>query len=135
MEINKWDTEWIEQKAELEARLKAVFGCSSFALTLEASIAGHGDPADPSKPQGNLLEETPYSKHPLLTVLYLEMGKIAPHASHNIHLNILLRIAIYFIAKVGISSSSQSTRAKSWLNLGLLAARIAGEFRSRGYGR
>ena len=102
MEINKWDTKWIEQKAELEARLKDVFGCSSFALTLEGSIANHEDPADPSKPQGKLLNETPYSKHPLLTILHLEMRKLASHASHNTHLNILLRVAIYSVAKVGI---------------------------------
>lgn len=102
MEINKWDTKWIEQKAELEARLKAVFGCSSIALTLEGSIAGHEDPADPSKRERNLLDETPYFKHPLLTVLHLEMEEIASDASHNAQLNILLRIAIYSIAKVGI---------------------------------
>ena len=119
MEINKWDAKWIEQKAELEARLKAVFGCSSFALTLEGSIADHEDPADPSKRQENLLEETPYSKHPLLTVLHLEMGEIASDASHNALLNILLRIAIYSIAKVGISKfllvHPSKTLAESWL--------------------
>ena len=119
MEINKWDDKWIEQKAKLEARLKAFFGCSSFALTLEGSIAGHEDPADPSKRQGNLLEETPYSKHPLLTVLHLEMREIASDASHNAQLNILLRIAIYSIAKVGVSKflliHPCKTLAEPWL--------------------
>ena len=119
MEINKWDAKWIVQKVKLEARLKAVFGCSSFDLTLEGSIAGHEDPADPSKRQGNLLEETLYSKHPLLTVLQLEIRKIASDASHNAQLNILLRIAIYSIAKVGISNfllvHPSKTLAEPWL--------------------
>lgn len=101
MEINKWDAKWIKQNAKLETRLKAVFGCSSFALTLEGSIASHEEPADPSKGQGNLLEVTSSSKHPLLTALHLEMEEIASDASHNTLLDILLRIAIYSIAKVG----------------------------------
>ena len=119
MEINKWDAKWIVQKVKLEARLKAVFGCSSFDLTLEGSIAGHEDPADPSKRQGNLLEETLYSKHPLLTVLQLEIRKIASDASHDAQLNILLRIAICSIAKVGIPNfllvHPSKTLAEPWL--------------------
>ena len=119
MEINNWDANWIEQKAKLKARLKAVFGCSSFASTLEGSIAGHENSADPSKRQGNLLEETPYSKHPLLTVIHLEMGEIASDASHNAQLNKLLRIAIYSIAKVGVSKfllvHPSKTLAELWL--------------------
>lgn len=102
MEINKWDGKWIEQKAKLEARLKAIFGCSSFALTLGGSIAGQENLADPPNRRGNLLEVTRSSKHPLLTVLHIEMGEIASGASHNVHLDVLMRIAIYSIAKVGI---------------------------------
>ena len=102
MEINKWDAKWIEQRAKLEARLKAVFGCSSFALTLEGSIAGDENPVDPPKGRGNLLEAVRSAKHPLLTVLHLEMSEIASGASHNTYLGVLMRIAIYSIAKVGI---------------------------------
>ena len=102
MEINKWDARWIEQRAKLEARLKAVFGCSSFALTLEGSIAGDENPAGPPNRGGSLLEATSSTKHPLLTVLHLEMGEIASGASHGAYLDVLMRVAIYSIAKVGI---------------------------------
>ena len=103
MEINKWDAKWNEQKANLEARLKAVFGCSSVALTHGGSMVGHENPADPPNRRGNLLEMTRSSKHQLLTVLHIEMGEIASGASHNVYLDVLMRIAIYSIAKVGIS--------------------------------
>ena len=102
MEINKWDTKWIKQKAELEARLKAVFGCSSPDLTLEGSIVGPKNPADPSKQEAYLSEVTQNSKHPLLTVLHREIGELISDTSHKDHLAILIRIAIYSIAKVGI---------------------------------
>lgn len=103
MEINKWDAKWIEQRAKLEARLKTAFGCSSFTLTLEGSIAGDDNPVDPPSHRGNLLEATRSAKHPLLTILHLELGEIASGASNDAYLDVLMRIAIYSIAKVRIS--------------------------------
>ena len=103
MEINRWGAKWIKQRANLEARLKDVFGCSSFALTLEGSIAGRENLADLRNRRGDLLEETHSSKHPLLTVLHLETVEIASDISNNAYLDVLMRIAIYSIAKVGIS--------------------------------
>ncbi|KAK0513614.1 hypothetical protein JMJ35_003978 [Cladonia borealis] len=100
MEIKKWDDIWIEQRARLEARLKTAFGCSSFDLTFEGSIAGDDKSVDPLNHRGNLLEATRSAKHPLLTILHLEMGEIASGASHDACPDVLMRIAIYSIAKL-----------------------------------
>ena len=102
MEINKWDSKWIEQRARLEARLKTAFGCSSFDLTFEGSIAGDDKSVNPLNRRGNLLEATRSAKYPLLTILHLEMGEIASGASHDACPDVLMRIAIYSIAKVRI---------------------------------
>ena len=109
MEINKWDAKWIEQRAKLEARLKTVFRCSSLALTLQGSIAGAQNPAETPNRQENLLEATPSAKRPLLTILHLEMGEVASGASNDAYLEVLMRIAIYSIAKVRISKSAWLT--------------------------
>lgn len=103
MEINKWDAKWIEQRAKLESRLKTVFRCSSLALIPQGSIAGAQKPAETPNRQEHLLEATPSAKHPLLTILHLEMGEIASGASHDAYLDVLMRIATYSIAKVRIS--------------------------------
>ena len=101
MEIKKWDDKWIEQKARLEARLKTAFG-SSFDLALEGSIAGEDKSVDPLDHRGNLLEATRSAKHPLLTTLHFELGEIASGASHDACPDVLMRVAIYSIAKVRI---------------------------------
>ena len=102
METKRWDDKWIEQRARLEARLTAAFGCSSFDFTFEGSIAGHNKSADPLNYRGNVLEATRSAKHPLLTTLHLEMDEIASGASHDACPDVLMRVAIYSIAKVRV---------------------------------
>ena len=102
MEINKWDGIWVEQRARLENRLKKAFGYSSLDVTFEGSITGDEKSVDPLNQRGNLLQATRSAKHPLLTTLHLEMGEIASGASHDAWPDVLMRIAIYSIAKVRI---------------------------------
>ena len=109
-EIHKWDDKWFEQRGKLEARLKNVFRCSSTALTHQGSIAGAQKPAETLNRREHLLEATPSTKHPLLTNLHLEMGEIASGASHDAYLDVLMRISIYYIAKVRISKFAWLTR-------------------------